>query len=121
MRGEEAYKKKSKVRLPYTGPDESMNPDLEIPSRIHDPSLKPVQPLYVDSWASLHVNMSDITLTDPPGSMRPRLVATLPTQMKLLASPSTSSSSSSSVRSLLLVTLQNREVTAQCTTHYIIT
>ena len=34
--------------------DESMDPNLEIPSRIQDPSLKP---LYVDSWASLHVNM----------------------------------------------------------------
>ena len=30
-----------------------MDPDLKIPSRIQDPSLKP---LYVDSWASLHVN-----------------------------------------------------------------
>ena len=30
-----------------------MVPDLEIPSRIQDP-------LYVDSWASLHVNMIDI-------------------------------------------------------------
>ena len=34
-----------------------MNPDLEIPSRILDPSLKPLQPLHVDSWASLHVIM----------------------------------------------------------------
>ena len=34
-----------------------MDPDLEIPSRIQDPSLKPFQPLYVDSWASLHVNV----------------------------------------------------------------
>ena len=31
-----------------------MDPDLEIPSRIQDPNL---QPLYVDSWASLHVNI----------------------------------------------------------------
>ena len=34
-----------------------MDPDLEIPSRIQDPSLKPLQPLYVVSWASLHVNI----------------------------------------------------------------
>ena len=34
-----------------------MDPDLEIPSRIQDPILKPLQPLYVDSWASLHLNM----------------------------------------------------------------
>jgi len=34
-----------------------MELDLEIPSRIQDPSLKPLQPIYVDSWASLHVNM----------------------------------------------------------------
>ena len=34
-----------------------MDPDLGISSRIQDPSLKPLQPLYVDSWASLHVNM----------------------------------------------------------------
>ena len=34
-----------------------MDPYLEIPSRIRDPSLQPLQPLYVDSWASLHVNM----------------------------------------------------------------
>ena len=37
--------------------DESMDPDLAIPSRIQDPSLKPLQPLYVDSWASLHVSI----------------------------------------------------------------
>ena len=37
--------------------DESMDPDLEIPSWIPDPNLKPLQPLYVDGWASLHVNM----------------------------------------------------------------
>ena len=42
--------------------DESMDPDLEIPSRIQKPSLKPLQPFYVDIWASLHVNM--ITLYD---------------------------------------------------------
>ena len=39
-----------------------MDPDLEIPSRIQDPSLKPLQPLYVDSWASLHVNIPERTL-----------------------------------------------------------
>ena len=27
--------------------DESMDPDLEIPSRIQDPSLKPLQPLLI--------------------------------------------------------------------------
>ena len=37
-----------------------MDPNLEIPSRIQDPTLKPLQPLYVDSLASLHVNMIDI-------------------------------------------------------------
>ena len=31
-----------------------MDPDLEIPS------LKPLQPLYVDSWASLHVNIKNL-------------------------------------------------------------
>ena len=38
-----------------------MYPDLEIqfPSRIQDPNLKPLQPLYVDGWASLHVNMNE--------------------------------------------------------------
>ena len=35
-----------------------MDPDLDIPSRIQDPNLKPLQPLYVDGWASLHVNMT---------------------------------------------------------------
>ena len=39
-----------------------MDPDLEIPSRIQDPNLKPLQPLYVDSWASLHVNMIKTSL-----------------------------------------------------------
>ena len=34
-----------------------MDPYLEIPSRIQDPSLKPLHPLYADSWASFHVNM----------------------------------------------------------------
>ena len=34
-----------------------MDPDLEITSRIKDPSLKLLHPLHVDSWASLHVNM----------------------------------------------------------------
>ena len=45
-------------KLPYSDPesDESMDPDLEIPGRIKDPSLKPLQPVYLDSWASLHVN-----------------------------------------------------------------
>ena len=37
--------------------DESMDPDLEILSRIQDPSLKPLLPSYVDSWASIHVNI----------------------------------------------------------------
>ena len=36
-----------------------MDTDLEIRSRIQDPSLTPLQPLYVDSWASLHVNMTN--------------------------------------------------------------
>ena len=36
-----------------------LDPDLEIPSRIQVPSLKPLQPLNVDSWTSLHVNMTD--------------------------------------------------------------
>ena len=35
-----------------------MDPDLDIPSRIQDPNLKPLHPLYVDSLASLHVNMT---------------------------------------------------------------
>ena len=39
-----------------------MDPDSEIPSRIQDPSLKPLKPLYVDSWASLDLNMI-ITMT----------------------------------------------------------
>ena len=34
-----------------------MDPDLEVTSQIKDPSLMPLQPLYVDSWASLHVNI----------------------------------------------------------------
>ena len=34
-----------------------MDPDLEIPSRIQDPNLEPLQPLFVDSWASLYVTM----------------------------------------------------------------
>ena len=38
--------------------DESMDPILEIPSRIQDPRLKPLQPLYVDSWVSLHVKIT---------------------------------------------------------------
>ena len=48
-----------KNKLTYSDPesDESMDLDLEIHSRIKDPSLKPLQPLYVDSWAYLHVNM----------------------------------------------------------------
>ena len=38
-------------KLSYTDLNESMDPDLEIPIRIQDPSLKPLQPLYVDGWA----------------------------------------------------------------------
>ena len=42
-----------------------MNPWIRIwrfHSRIQDPSLKPLQPLYVDIWASLHVNMKAETI-----------------------------------------------------------
>ena len=45
--------------------DESMDPDLEIPSRIQDPSMKPLQPLYVDIWASLLVNMTILVRLTP--------------------------------------------------------
>ena len=34
-----------------------MDPDFEIPSRIQDPCLNPLQPLYVDIWAPIHVNI----------------------------------------------------------------
>ena len=34
-----------------------MDVDLDIPSRAQYPSLKPLQPLYVESWPSVHVNM----------------------------------------------------------------
>ena len=55
-----------------------MDPDLENPSRIQDPNLKPLQPLYVDSWASLHINMIEKLTTKIKSFIKSFVIKTFP-------------------------------------------